>query len=60
MASIFPNDKSIERLVGARMIGTEAGWTMEDPYMLPDATEAVMNGSAIGPFPVQAEVREAA
>ena len=60
LASIFPNDESIERLIGARMIGTEAKWAMEGPYMLPDKIEAVMNGSAIGPFPIPEEVREAA
>ena len=59
-ASIFPNDESIERLVGARMIGTEAKWAMEGHYMLPGKIEAVMNGSAIGPFPVPEEAREAA
>ena len=59
-ASIFPNDESIERLIGARMIGTEAKWAMEGPYMLPGKIEAVLNGSAIGPFPVPEEVREAA
>ena len=42
------------------MIETEAKWAKEDRYMCPDMIEAVMNGSAIGPFPVPEEVREAA
>ena len=47
---IFPNDRSIERLVGARMIDANEKWTDAEPYMLPDLIEAVMNGSAIGDF----------
>ena len=50
---IFPNDRSIERLVGARMIETGEKWADAEPYMRPDAMEAVMNGSAIGDFVVE-------
>ena len=53
VACNFPNDRSVERLVGARLIETNEKWTDAEPYIHPDAIEAVMNGSAIGEFLVE-------
>ena len=50
---IFPNDRSIERLVGARIIETCEKWADTEPYMLPDVIKAVMNGATIGDFVVE-------